>query len=67
MAPPNHTPVTISVRDAVALSSLSDWEIRELANKGIIPAVRHGRRILIDFAGFEAWLKGLTPVTEAAS
>lgn len=63
---PNPTPIGLSVRSAAELSSLSEWEIRDAINKGEIPAVRRGRRIVIDYAGFEAWLRSQPPVVESA-
>lgn len=55
-------PVALSVRQAAEVTSLGEKAIRELVNKGEIPARRFGTRILIDRAGLEAWFDSLPPV-----
>lgn len=55
MNPPNSTPIGLSVRDAAALTSLSEWEIREAITKGEFPVRRRGRRIVIDRAVLIDW------------
>lgn len=62
----NSTPLSLSVRDAALATSLSEYEIRQLVNNGTLPAVRRGRRILIDYDGLRAYLRSLPSVVEAA-
>lgn len=63
----NPTPLSLSVRDAAALTSLSEYEIRELVNAGTIAARRRGRRVLIDYSALVAWFRSLPEVAEVAS
>jgi excisionase family DNA binding protein len=60
----NSTPLTLSVRDAALATSLSEYEIRDLVNRGTIPARRNGRRILIDFNGLQTYIRSLPLVVE---
>lgn len=66
MNPPNSTPLTLSVRDAAALTSLSEWEIREAINKLELPARRRGRRLVILRSDLEAFIQGLPLVGDAS-
>lgn len=63
----NPTPLSLSVRDAAALTSLSEYEIRDLVHAGTIPARRRGRRILIDYSALLDWFGSLPEVAEVAS
>lgn len=67
MSPHNSPQVSLSVRDAALLTSLSEWEMRNLVNSGVIPARRSGRRILIEYPALMAWFRSLPTVTEVAS
>ena len=62
----NSTPLSVSVRDAAAMTSLSEYEIRNAVNKGELPAVRRGRRIVIFPADLTTWLKSLPKAGDAA-
>lgn len=64
--PTNPTTLTVSVRDASLVTSLSEFEIRSLVNAGTLPAVRHGKRILIVFADLSAYINALPKVVETA-
>jgi excisionase family DNA binding protein len=63
----NPTPLSLSVRDAALLTSLSEYEIRALVNAGTIPARRSGRRILIDYAGLQSYIKSLPAVVDQSA
>jgi excisionase family DNA binding protein len=62
----NPTSLSVSVKDAADMTSLSQYEIRAAINKGELPAVRRGRRILIFPADIQAWLNGFTAASESA-
>lgn len=62
----NPTALSISVRDAAALTSLSEYEVRNAINKGELQARRVGRRLVILVADLNAWLESL-PRASAAS
>lgn len=62
MNPHQPTPIGLSVRDAAALTSFGEKEIRDAVNKGEIPAFRRGTRIVIDHEGLVAWLRSHPPV-----
>ena len=64
--PTNHTRLTVSVRDASDMTSLSQYEIYTAINKGELPAVRLKRRILIFPEDLQTWLKGLSPASDVA-
>jgi excisionase family DNA binding protein len=66
MTSPHQDSLSLSVRQASLLTSLSEWDIRELVNKGEIQARRRGRRILIDHAALVTWFRSLPTVTEQA-
>ena len=67
MAPsPHSTPVSLSVRDAALMTSLSEYDIRQRVNSGEIPARRVGKRILIDHAALVAWYQAQPAVTDVA-
>jgi len=61
----NSTPLSLSVRDAALLTSLSEYEVRDLINKGTLPARRRGRRILVDYTALVEWYRSLPAVAEA--
>jgi hypothetical protein len=61
------TPLTVSVRDAALATSLSEYEIRELVNKGVLQARRSGRRVLVEWAALESHIRSLPPVVEPES
>lgn len=63
----NSTPLSLSVRDAALVTSLSEYEIRELVNAGTLPARRRGRRILIDYAALQEWYRSLPTVVEPSA
>ena len=62
----NSTPLSLSVRDAALATSLSEYEIRQLVNNGTLPAVRSGRRILVDYSGLQTYIRSLPPVVDSA-
>lgn len=62
----NSTPLSVSVRDAAALTSLSEYEIRTAVSKGELPAGRRGRRIFIFPEDLTAWLRSLPKAGDAA-
>lgn len=49
--------LSVSVKDAAALTSFSDYEIRNAINKGELPVIRRGRRIAIPVPELTAWLR----------
>ena len=55
-------PFTVSVADAATLTGLSQWTIRDLVNRGELAAFRHGRRILVHYAGLRAYVENLEQV-----
>ena len=61
----NPTPLSTSVRDAAALTSLSEYEIRNAINKGDLPARKVGRRLVILTDDLRAWLEALEPARTA--
>lgn len=63
----NSTNISISVREAALLTSLSEYEIRELVNAGTLPARRRGRRILIDYTALVEWYRSLPMVSESSA
>jgi excisionase family DNA binding protein len=65
MNPSHPTPISISVRDAAALTSISEYEIRAAINKGHLKARRLGRRLLILTDDVRAWLDTLEQVVES--
>jgi hypothetical protein len=66
MNPHQPTPIGLSVRDAALLTSFGEKEIRDAVNRGEIPAIRRGTRIVIDYTGLVAWFRSNTPVVESA-
>ena len=60
-------PVSLSVRDAALMTSLSTKEVYDRVNDGTIPARRNGRRILIDYDALVQWYRSLPTVTDASS
>ena len=61
----NPTALSVSVRDAAALTGLSEYEIRTAVSKGELFARKRGRRIVIPVDGLKAWIDGLPSVTDA--
>ena len=61
----NPTPLSTSVRDVAALTSLSEYEIRNAINKGDLPARKVGRRLVILTDDLRAWLEALEPARTA--
>jgi excisionase family DNA binding protein len=55
----NPTALSISVRDASELTSLSEYEIRNAINKGELSARRVGRRLVILTDDLRSWLDSL--------
>lgn len=67
MSTPQHpTALSISVREAAALTSFSEYEIRNAVNSGQLPAIRLGRRIAILTTDLKAWLESLKKVGDVA-
>ena len=67
MPTPQHsTALSISVREAAATTSFSEYEIRNAINSGQLPAVRLGRRIAILTTDLKAWLEALPKVGDVA-
>ena len=66
MAPQHSTPLGITVKEAAALTGLSEWEIRNAVNNQEIPARRRGRRISIEYAALVEWFGALPKVGEAS-
>jgi excisionase family DNA binding protein len=62
----NSTALSVSVRDAAALTSFSEYEIRKAINEGELVAVKRGRRLAIPTANLEAWLASLDKTTDVA-
>jgi excisionase family DNA binding protein len=62
----NSTALSVSVRDAAALTSFSEYEIRKAINEGRLVAVKLGRRLSIPTANLKAWLDSLPKTTDAA-
>jgi excisionase family DNA binding protein len=60
------TALSISVRDAAASTSLSEYEIRNAINSGHLEARRLGRRIVILTDDLKAWLEALPKVGDVA-
>jgi putative molybdopterin biosynthesis protein len=48
--------LALSVRDAARALSLGERKLWEMTNRGEIPHVRCGKRILYPLAALEAWL-----------
>jgi excisionase family DNA binding protein len=67
MTPTNSTPLSVSVRDAAAATSFSEYEIRQAINRGELTAVRRGRRLAIPYQALQAWVNGLPTVADEAS
>ena len=55
----NSTPLSISVRDAAALTSLSEFEVRKAINSGDLTARKVGRRLVILTEDLRKWLDAL--------
>ena len=48
---------TLTVAEAATLLGVSRWLVQQQVGKGVLPAVRLGRRILIPRARLLAWLE----------
>lgn len=57
-------PIGLSVKQAAALTSFGEKEIRDAVNAGDIPAIRNGRRIAIDYQGLVDWFRSKPRVVE---
>jgi len=64
MNPHQPTPIGVSVKDAALLTSLGEKDIRDSVNRGDIPAIRRGTRIVIDYAGLIDWFRSNPAVVE---
>ena len=53
------TAISVSVHDAAALTSLSEFEIRNAVSKGELVAHRHDKRILIRTPDLTRWVESL--------
>ena len=62
----NPTTLSVSVRDAAALTSFSEYEIRKAISAGELPAIRRGVRIAILTSELEAWLQSLPKASDVA-
>ena len=60
MSTPDHSPLlSVSVKQAAAMTSIGEFVLRDAINRGDLPALRVGeRRIAILVTELEAWLKG---------
>jgi excisionase family DNA binding protein len=54
-----HTPIAVTVSDAVTVSGLSRTTIYEALKRGDLSAMKAGRRTLIRFADLEAYMERL--------
>lgn len=67
MNPQQPTALTVSVADAAALTSFSQYEIRKAINEGELPAIRRGVRLAIFLTDLHAWLESLPKAVDEAS
>ena len=67
MNPHQPTPIGLSVKDAAALTSIGEKDIRDSVNRGDIPAYRRGTRIVIDYQGLVDWFRSHTPVVDRSA
>jgi excisionase family DNA binding protein len=49
--------LTLTVKEAAEMLGISEYLAYEAVNKGIIPHIRIGRRIIIPYHNFEKWLE----------
>ena len=54
-----HNKRLLSVYDAGEYLSVSHWTVRDLVNKGLLPYVRIGRRLLVDIKDLNAYVESL--------
>lgn len=64
--PQQPTALSVSVREAAALTSLSEYEIRSAVNAQELPASRRGTRIIILTDDLRTWLHALPKVGDVA-
>lgn len=57
--------LTLTVREAAALSGIGRDELYRRADAGELPVIRVGRKILIHRHGFERWLEAAASVNMA--
>lgn len=57
----------MSVKEAAALTSIGEKDIRDEVNLGNIPAFRRGTRILIDYPGLIEWFHSHPPVVDKSA
>lgn len=57
----------MSVKEAAALTSIGEKDIRDEVNAGNIPAFRRGTRIVIDYLGLVQWLRSHPPVVDKSA
>jgi excisionase family DNA binding protein len=61
----NPNTLTVSVRDAALATSLSEFEVRKLVNDGTLPARRNGRRVLVEYAALQDYIRSLPLVVQS--
>jgi excisionase family DNA binding protein len=54
-----HTPISVTIPDAVRVSGMSRTSIYEALKRGDLTARKAGRRTLIQFADLQAYLASL--------
>ena len=62
----NSTPLLVTVRDAAALTTFSEYEIRKAIAKGELEAVKRGVRYAIPYDALKAWVDSLPKASGAA-
>lgn len=59
--PINPATVSVSVADAAAMTSFSQYDIRNAINRGELPAVQHGKQIAVKVDELRQWVDTLEP------
>ena len=54
-----HTKRLLSANDAGEYLSISHWTVRALIDRGLLPYVRIGRRLLIDVRDLDRYIESL--------